>query len=505
MSRRAPGQAAEERRPLRAAAIAAALLVLVTVGVFLKENPFASPYEIKGVFTTSNQLRKDSAVRIGGLDVGKVVKIEAGDRNTSVVTMEITDRDVPIRSDAELEIEPRLVLEGNFYVRISPGSPNAAELADGGTIPLSRTSVPVQLDQVLGTLDEPTRTALQGTFREFATGLGPAGPAGGAAGLRQSVRELDRALGSITQVSEAAQGTKPGDLRRAVRSSGAVTEQLAESPEALAGIVESYSRVSGALAARDQALARTVRGFDQVMRAAPSSLRSVNAALPVLTEFAKPLRPALHAAPSALRNANGLLDQLDLAVGERELPALLGDLDPVTATLPALTRDLRKLATVVTPVTECLNHNVLPALNQVAPDNVQSTGDPIWLEALHLGASLAATSPNFDGNGSTIRLGVTESEQAIQGLIPGLGTLEGSGTSRGLNPTWLGSGNQPPSRPDVPCVGQTLPDLGARAADGPDWATPVTRPQPAPAEKSKLRDSVKRLLAPGTDSKAGER
>ena len=287
VSRRAPGAAAEERRYLRVAAIATVVLLLVTVGVFIKDNPFAGAYEIKGVFTTSNQLRSNSAVRIGGLDVGKVVKIEAGDGNTSVVTMEITDRDVPIRADADLAIEPRLVLEGNFYVKVSPGSPGAAELADGGTIPLSRTSVPVQLDQVLGVLDEPTRTALQGTFREFAIGLGPKGDSGGWKGLRDSIAELDRALGSATRVSRAAQGTRPGDLRRAIRDSGAVTEQLASSPAALAGLVASYSRVSGALAARDQALGATVRGFDQVVREAPPNLAAVNAALPVLTEFAQ--------------------------------------------------------------------------------------------------------------------------------------------------------------------------------------------------------------------------
>lgn len=505
MSRRAPGGAAQERRYLKAAGIAAALLVLVTVGVFLKSNPFADPYEVKGVFTTSNQLRKNSAVRIGGLDVGKVAKIEAGGGNTSVVTMEITNRDVPIRADAQFAIEPRLVLEGNFYVKVTPGTPTAKELADGGVVPLSRTSVPVQLDQVLGTLDEPTRTALQGTFHEFAVGLGPAGGGGGWNGLRDAVAELDRALGSATRVSRAAQGTRPGDLRRAIRSSGAVTQQLAESPAALAGIVASYSRVSGALAARDQALAASVRGFDQVVREAPPNLSAVNAALPVLTEFAKPLRPALDAAPAALRNGNDLLDQLRLAVRAPELPALLDDLRPVTASLPALTRDLRKVGTVVTPFTECLRRNILPTLNLVAPDGVQSTGDPIWLDALHLGASLAATSPNFDGNGSTIRLGVTESEQAIQGLIPGLGTLEGSGTARGLNPTWLGNGVTPVSRPDVPCAGQKLPDLGARAAPGPDWTVPVDRPQPSAAKRASLREKGMKLLAPNLLGKKGGR
>ena len=210
MSRRAPGPAAEERRYLRVAAIAAALLVVATVGVFLKENPFASPYEIKGVFTTSNQLRSNSAVRIGGLDVGKVSKIEAGDGNTSVVTMEITDRDVPIRSDAELAIEPRLVLEGNFYVKVTPGSPGAPELADGGTVPLA-----VRPSRSSSTRCwHVRRTRRAPRSRASSTSSPPgSGPPGRPAAPRAAPvgAELDCALGSITQVSEA----RAGDAGRA--------------------------------------------------------------------------------------------------------------------------------------------------------------------------------------------------------------------------------------------------------------------------------------------------
>ena len=49
------------------------------------------------------------------------------------VEMEIKESALPIHEDAELKIRPRILLEGNFFVDIEPGSPNAPALEDGGS------------------------------------------------------------------------------------------------------------------------------------------------------------------------------------------------------------------------------------------------------------------------------------------------------------------------------------------------------------------------------------
>ena len=71
-------------------------LVLIVVGAYLgftKDIPFTRPYQVKAVFTSSNGLRADSPVRIAGVEVGKVAKIEPAEEgiNHSVVTMSITE------------------------------------------------------------------------------------------------------------------------------------------------------------------------------------------------------------------------------------------------------------------------------------------------------------------------------------------------------------------------------------------------------------------------------
>ena len=96
---------------------------------FTKSNPFANPYEFKAVFNDVNNLKPKSPVRIAGVEVGKVKKVEPVEsgKGAAEVTMEMQDKGLPIKKDAELKIRPRIFLEGNFFVDIQPGSPSGAD------------------------------------------------------------------------------------------------------------------------------------------------------------------------------------------------------------------------------------------------------------------------------------------------------------------------------------------------------------------------------------------
>ena len=69
------------RRPPRSPfAVGLIALVVIAILVFLgftKDIPFTRPYQVKAVFTSSNGLRPDSPVRIAGVEVGKVKRVEA--------------------------------------------------------------------------------------------------------------------------------------------------------------------------------------------------------------------------------------------------------------------------------------------------------------------------------------------------------------------------------------------------------------------------------------------
>ncbi|MHB8689987.1 MAG: MlaD family protein [Solirubrobacteraceae bacterium] len=465
-----------EARYRRAAIIAALGLVLATVFVFARHSLFQGRYEIRAVFSSVNQLRAGSEVRIAGIKVGQVDGITAGPSNTSIVDMGIDNAGLPIHDDATLTLKPRLILEGNGYIDLNPGTPAAADLKAGGTIPLAQTAVSVQLDQVLNVFDVATRGALQGSIASLASGLGPAPRASAAAqpgygGLRFAVRELDGALTSIRQVAHATRGTQPGDLGHSVGSSRDVTAQLARSPQALAGSVTSFNRVMAALAEEDQPLAATIGGLDQVLLVAPGSLTRIDAALPPLTHFADALRPAMHAAPITLSKTNRLLDQIDAVVQPTELPRLLDRLAPVTATLPQLEQRLRTLFGYTAQVTGCINTHVVPVLNSRIQDGASTTGDPAWLDLLHALTGLTSASTSVDGNGGTFRVGVAFGASELQGVIPGIGKIVGQLDPgvQGVRPIWLGYGVDPAYRPDQQCVAQPLPHLNAESGPAPSW------------------------------------
>ena len=63
--------------PTAAALIVIALTCVATFLAFTKRNPFAERYEIRATVANANQLKQGtSVVRIAGVNVGKVTKVE---------------------------------------------------------------------------------------------------------------------------------------------------------------------------------------------------------------------------------------------------------------------------------------------------------------------------------------------------------------------------------------------------------------------------------------------
>ena len=144
------------------------LLAIGSYLAYVKELPWSSPgYEVSATFENAATLRETAPVRIAGVNVGEVTSVEpAGD--AAKVTFTVSEEGQPIHTDAEIEIRPRLFLEGNFFLDVRPGSPSAPELEDGGEIPITQTATAVQLDEVL----------------DGAPGAAAARPAAPARGLR---------------------------------------------------------------------------------------------------------------------------------------------------------------------------------------------------------------------------------------------------------------------------------------------------------------------------------
>jgi len=171
-SRRSIPSRLRPQHNVRLAAIVFAIMLPLLYLGFTKNVPFTSGFQINAVFRSANSIRPGSPVRVAGVNVGKVVEVTRYKNSDSAnVKMEMDESGLPVHADAQLKIRPRIFLEGNFFVDLSPGTPGAPEVADGGTIPVTQTSTPVQLDQVLTSLQFNTREDLQVLLTQLGVGL----------------------------------------------------------------------------------------------------------------------------------------------------------------------------------------------------------------------------------------------------------------------------------------------------------------------------------------------
>ncbi|MDP1891017.1 MAG: MlaD family protein, partial [Gemmatimonadaceae bacterium] len=119
------------------AVVLVAALVITYLG-FRKDVPFVnSPYTIKMAVRDTNGINARSPVRIAGVEVGKVARVEQTrpGASSATLTLAIRDKGLPLYDDATAKIRPRIFLEGNFFVDLSPGTARAGEMDEGATIP----------------------------------------------------------------------------------------------------------------------------------------------------------------------------------------------------------------------------------------------------------------------------------------------------------------------------------------------------------------------------------
>ncbi|WP_280497735.1 MCE family protein [Nocardia asiatica] len=133
------------RKPLIGFSIFAIVSVLVTVVVWntLARIVSGDTYTYSATFSDVLGLHEGDDVRMAGVRVGKVEKIErARDANLKKSVAKVTfvvQRDQTIYNDTKALVRYQNLI-GQRYVALAPGkAPNPAPLKDNGTIPIDRT------------------------------------------------------------------------------------------------------------------------------------------------------------------------------------------------------------------------------------------------------------------------------------------------------------------------------------------------------------------------------
>jgi phospholipid/cholesterol/gamma-HCH transport system substrate-binding protein len=445
------------RRGPSSFAIGAAVLAVVVVATYLgfrKDVPFLnSPYTIKMAVRDTNGINARSPVRIAGVEVGRVETIEhtSPGARSATITLAIDDKGRPVYDDATAKIRPRIFLEGNFFVDLSPGTPAAREMHDGDTIPVSRTASPVQFGQVLSALKSDTRNDLRRTFIE----VGRAQDAGGAKAFNASLRFQPASYKFAAIVSEALLGTRPGDLGDVVRDGGAVAGALERDTGRLRSLVVDFNTTAAALADRQGALATAVGELPSTLRAAPPALDALNAAFPDVRRFAAGARPGVRSLGPTVDATLPLVKQLRGLVREGELRGLARRLRSATPPLTQLAVSSTAALGELRALASCTSNVIVPTGNDKIEDKAFPTHGPVYQDIAKFLPGLAGESRSFDANGQWFKVlgtGGAETLNLGNGLFGS--TLD---PIVGNNPPPVR--NRPPLRPDVPCETQQPPDL----------------------------------------------
>ncbi len=460
--------------------LTAIILVILSYFAFVKELPFRSGYEVTATFENAATLRPTSPVRIAGVNVGEVTEIDL-DGDVADVTFSVSEDALPLHADSQVTIRPRLFLEGNFFLDLQPGSPNAPVIDDDGAIPVTQTQTAVQLDEVLTTLQQPDRRNLSNLLKGFGSALADPPTAeedigmdpdvvgkSAAEALNQSFVYGAEAGKSSAQVSEAILGEQPDDLNRLINDTGIVFAKLSSREEELSSLITNFSITAGALAAESSSLQETLAELAPTLEQAEPSLAKFNEVLPPLRAFARELTPGVKELPDTIEAGNPWLSQTIRLLQPGELGGIASDLAKTQPDLSAGTANLKLLLPQLQSTSRCVTR-VLDPTSEVVINDDFSTGAPNYRDLLYAAASQSGVGANFDGNGQMLRTqpggGPVRVAAPVAGVTDDVNTpvwgytIEAPHGSQPVRPD-----SDPPIRYDVNCAKNALPDLNGPAA-----------------------------------------
>lgn len=306
----------------------------------------SSSYRVSFRTDDVKNLRPAGDVRIAGVLVGRVVDQKTDGREASVELQ--LDKDfAPLHTGATVQVGMKSVI-GQSYVSIVDGK--GKELPSGTVLPGRSVIPPVDVDEVIGTFDAPTKKALH----DVLASLGPT-----TQGSRQSVSQLLDGAGMIGREGYTAAdaiAAQSQDLKSLVNEANQILGALNTGRGQLASMVQNAQALTNATAGQSEQLARAVQGLPGLVDAAGSATSvlgglgkdlspvasDLDAAAPQLAAALQDLPPITHGLRTLLAPMNSSLGRADQTLSQ--VPELSRQ---VSAISPGLVTTLNNLNPMV--------------------------------------------------------------------------------------------------------------------------------------------------------------
>ena len=310
-------------------------------------------YKVRAVFDNASFLIPGEDVKIAGVKVGTIDRLDLTRDNKAAVVLKIQDPAFrPFRSDATCKVGLQSLI-GEQFVECTPTqargpgvkpAPALPEVQSGPgkgehLLPASHTTTPVNVDLLLNIMRVPQRERFRLVINELGAGL-----AGNGTELRKVLRRANPALRQTDRVISVL-ARQNQTLARLVDESDQVLAPLAKRRHALSGFIKNSGRTAEATAARGDDLERDLQKL-------PAFLQKLGPAADDFGALADQATPALE----SLLSESDAINQTVQGIGPtaaKATPALvaLGDTaESAGSVFPKLESPTRKLTGLARPL-----------------------------------------------------------------------------------------------------------------------------------------------------------
>ncbi|NLU82264.1 MCE family protein [Rhodococcus sp. HNM0569] len=259
-------------------------LVFVALAVVFSQYRFASSSGYHAVFTSASDLKVGEKVRIAGVPVGSVKKIEVGRDNLAHVSFDIDSKNALFESTKATVRYENLV--GDRYLELMDGPGAPVPLDDGDTIPVEQTAPALDLDLLLG------------GFKPLLRALNP-----------DQVNQLSEGLVQVFQ----GQG---GTLESLLSNTNEFTNTIADRDQLIGEVVGNLNDVLGTINDRGDQFSTTLDKLQQLVSGLAQDRDPVGAAIPRISgatgDLANLLEGARPDLQTTIAEAGRTATQLDM-------------------------------------------------------------------------------------------------------------------------------------------------------------------------------------------------
>lgn len=282
-------------------------LLVVGVALLVRTTDKVNRVNVVAYFENSNGIYEGDDVRILGVPVGRITSIEPEPERVKISFWYDDRYDVPADAAAAI-LSPALVTAR--AIQLTPVYTGGPVLGDNAVIPLQRTVVPVEWDQVRAQLERLSET-LQPTE---PGGVSPLGSVinttaenlrGQGADIRETVIKLSQAFSAL--------GDRSTDIFSTIKNLAILVSALQDSTDLMRQLNQNLASVSGLLTDGPDEVADAIRDLNAAVGDVQSFVAENRESLgttsdklagvtTALTESLEDIKQFLHVAPSTFQN-----------------------------------------------------------------------------------------------------------------------------------------------------------------------------------------------------------